>query len=102
MKITEDHEHIWECDNTRELEEEIYERAAEIFLDATEKRSILCCRESANRTILALGISPQSTLTNPLCSGIVTRAASRKGTELSTTLPGFKMNWPHLLVLSGN
>jgi hypothetical protein len=95
--ITEDHEHIWECDDTVKNQEDIYERALELFHDAVEKSSSVCRREAANRTVCALGISPETTLSNPLTSGIVTRRATRVGLELGKDLPGFKMIWlPYL------
>jgi hypothetical protein len=98
--ITEDHDHIWQCQNTIEQEEDIYERAVELFHDELEATSILCCREDANRTMSALGLSPRTILETPLTSGIITRKHTRKGLEIAKILPNFRMKWIPILSAS--
>jgi hypothetical protein len=98
--ITEDQNHIWECVKTELESKDIYERAIELFHAANAASSIIPNRESANRTVLALGISPQTIVSSPLCRGIITMQFARKAKQLVTTIPGFKMSWLPLLTAS--
>jgi len=99
-KITEDHAHIWECQHTINSEEQIFERGIELFQQAVETKSLICRRESAYRAVTTLGLSPNTILSSPLCSGIITRKATRKGLLMLKSIPGFKMNWLPLLASS--
>jgi hypothetical protein len=98
--ITEDHDHVWDCQDTIRKSEEIYDRGLEILQNELEKRSVLSHKQSALRTIQALGINPQTLLVSPLGRGVVTQWATRKGKLMSKNIPGFKIIWLSLVAAS--
>jgi hypothetical protein len=71
--ITEDQDHLFECEHSIQASEEIYERGIELFHSELEKDSDKCVRESANRALVSLGISPQNILMNTFCAGILNK-----------------------------